>query len=66
MEMEAQEHHIDGLRIKILALSRGNIAVIVYTEIDVGNEVRLITAWRANKFEQSLYYQTFFGETYGE
>jgi len=50
---------------KILALSRSTVAVIVYTEIDDGAEVRLITAWRANKVEQSLYYRTFFGETYG-
>jgi uncharacterized DUF497 family protein len=66
LEMEAQEHHIDGLRMKILALSRGNVTVVVYTEADDNSEVRLITAWRANKVEQSLYYQTFFGETYGE
>ena len=65
LEIEAQEHHIDGLRMKILALARGNVAVIVYTEIDDASEVRLITAWRANKIEQLLYYQTFFGETYG-
>jgi uncharacterized DUF497 family protein len=66
LEMETQEHHIDGLRMKILGLSRSNVAVIVYTERDDTSEVRLITAWRANKVEQSLYYQTFFGERYGE
>lgn len=66
LEKEAQEHHIDGLRMKVLALSHGNVAVIVYTEIDDRSEVRLITAWRANKVEQLLYYQTFFGERYRE
>jgi len=66
LEIEAQEHHIDGLRMKILALSHRSVAVIVYTEIDDSSEVRLITAWRANKAEQSLYYQTFFGERYRE
>jgi len=64
--METQEHHIDDLRMKILALSRGNVAVIVYTESGGSSEVRLITAWRANKVEQALHHQTFFGETYGE
>jgi hypothetical protein len=64
LETEAQDHEVDGLRMKILGLSQHNVVVVVYTELDDGAEYRLITAWHANRLEQSLYYETLFGEKY--
>ena len=64
LEIDAQEHHQDGLRLKMLGLARHIVVVVVYAENDDATEIRLITAWPANKVEQSLYYGTFFGEEY--
>lgn len=64
LEMESQPDQQDGWRFKILGLSRQTVVVVVYTERDNGNEIRLITAWRANKLEQALYYREVFGEPY--
>lgn len=64
LEIEIQDHRLDGLRMRILALSRHTVVVIVYAERDEGREIRLITAWKANRMEQTLYYRELFGERY--
>ena len=63
LEIDAQEHEMDGLRLKVLGLSRQDVVVVVYTERN-DTEIRLITAWYANKVEQTLYYETLFGERF--
>lgn len=64
VEMDSQPDHRDGWRFKMLGLSRQTVVVVVYTERDNGKEIRLITAWRANRLEQALYYREVFGENY--
>jgi len=64
VEMESEPDQRDGWRYKMLGLSRQTVVVVVYAERDKGNEIRLITAWRANKLEQALYYREVFGEGY--
>ena len=64
VEMEAQPHERDGWRFKMLGLAEQTVVVVVYTENDDATKVRLITAWLANKIEQSLYYREIFGESY--
>jgi len=65
VEMEAQPHERDGVRIKMLGLmEQQSVVVVVYAENEDTTEIRLITAWPANKIEQSLYYREVFGESY--
>jgi uncharacterized DUF497 family protein len=62
VEMESQPDQRDGWRFKMLGLSRQIVVVVVYAERNNGAEIRLITAWRANRLEQALYYREVFGE----
>ncbi len=64
VEMEAQPHWQDGWRYKMLGLASQTVVVVIYAELDNGLEIRLITAWEANRVEQSLYYREVFGEGY--
>jgi uncharacterized DUF497 family protein len=65
VEIEAQSDEMDGLRFKMLALAeRQIVVVVVYAENEDTGDIRLITAWPANKIEQSLYYSQIFGESY--
>jgi uncharacterized DUF497 family protein len=64
IEIEVQPHWQDGWRYKMLALSNQTVVVVVYTERADGEEIRLITAWKASRGEQVLYYGEVFGEGY--
>jgi uncharacterized DUF497 family protein len=66
VEMEAQPHWQDGLRYKMLGLADQTVVVVIYVERDNGLELRLITAWEANRVEQSLYYSEDYSEVFGE
>ncbi len=48
----------------MLGLANQTVVVVVYAERDDGLKIRLITAWKANRIEQSLYYSEVFGEGY--
>ena len=63
VEIEAQSDDQDGWRFKMLGLAT-HVVVVVYTARDDSSEIRLVTAWKANKVEQSLYYREVFGESY--
>ena len=64
VEIEAQPDQWDGWRYKMLGLTARTVVVVVYAERSEGLEIRLITAWKANRIEQSLYYSEVFGEGY--
>ncbi len=63
IEIEVQSDPRDGWRFKILGLA-AHVVVVVYTEANEFSDIRLVTAWKANKAEQSLYYREIFGESY--